>query len=366
LPYHENSEVVQKLNPCDGPDPKTPVTAKGGKSVNAFLQGMGVRLVRLLAVLTAVLAGGFLLLYPPAFRFSAEMTYRGSPQLSFNPPAHVFRSTVAAWAFRYGPNHLLWRETIGFVWHTWTFHFGDSCTYVGVPILRQVERALPITAELVFGSLALGIVIGAPLGVLAALKRQTWVDRMLTSVSGIGRTLPAFVTAALIIWVFGSVIPGVLPVHGWNRVDTAILPMAVLTLGTVGAVLRMMRGGLIEAVRQDYLRTAQAKGVGYRRTLWRHAVINAGMGLLMELGPLMGFTVVSAVWVENLFAIPGIGRLMAIGVLNLDGPLMMTSVFTLTFFLLVLRLALDGIHRWFDPRLRWPASSAPSSATKML
>ncbi|MCL4520412.1 MAG: ABC transporter permease [Firmicutes bacterium] len=329
--------------------------------MNALLQWMGVRLVRLLAVLTAVLAGGFLLLYPPAFRFSAETTYRGSPQLSFNPPAHVFRSTVAAWAFRYGPNHLLWRETIGFVWHTWTFHFGDSFTYVGVPILRQVERALPITAQLVFGSLALGIVIGVGLGIIAALRQQTWLDRGLIRISTIGRALPAFVTAALIIWVFGSGIPGVLPVHGWNRVDTAVLPMAVLTLGTVGSVLRMMRGSLIEAMRQDYLRTAQAKGVGYRRTLWRHAVTNAGMGLLMELGPMVGFTVVSAVWVENQFAIPGMGTLTAIGVGNSDGPLLMTMFFTLTLFILLTRLGLDMLRRWWDPRSRLDAARCLST-----
>ena len=274
-----------------------------------------------------VLAGGFLLLRVIGGGFAFGLIDDpGAPLHDVTTSYQAYLKGLKTLAFRYGPTHAWWRETIGFVWHTWTFHCGDSFTYVGVPILRQVERALPITAQLVFGSLALGIVIGVGLGIIAALRQQTWLDRGLIRISTIGRALPAFVTAALLIWVFGSGIPGVLPVHGWNRLDMAVLPMAVLTLGTVGSVLRMMRGSLIEAMHQDYLRTAQAKGVGYRRTLWRHAVTNAGMGLLMELSPMVGFTVVSAVWVENQFAIPGIGRLMAIGVLNLDGPLMMTAL----------------------------------------
>jgi len=318
--------------------------------MSGWLKFIAGRVLTILAVLTSVLIAGYVLLYSIAF------AYRGANQmgesLAVLPSAHAVHRWMSTLSVRYGDHHPLWRETLGYVWHTWTFHLGYSFTYVGVPLWQQVRMALPITSELVLGSMAIGVVLGVPLGIVAGLRRSTQIDRMLTAFAGIGRGLPAFVTAALAIWLFGTVIRGVLPVHGWTGSRTAILPVLILALGNIGIVVRATRDSLIEALRQDYMRTAKAKGIAHRRSIWHHALKNMVVGLLPFLGPALMITVVGAVWVENLFDIPGLGSFAGIGVANSDGPLMMTTLVILASLVLVGKLGLDVINRWMDPRTR--------------
>ncbi len=311
---------------------------------------LGTRVLTLIGQLTLFLGASYLLLYknPTAFRLTAWPPL--SP-LEVLPSPRILARALRQLVWRYGA-HPLWRETAGYIWHTLTFQFGTSLTYPAVPLWHKVLSAMPITLELVLTSAILGLVLGVLLGLVAALRAHTWIDRLLGGLAHVGRGVPSFVIAAGAIWFFGALLPGLLPVHGWEPPSTAILPIGILFLANFAAVFHRFRGGFQEAMRQDYMMTARAKGLRQGAQVLRHGLVNAGMDLLRVAGPMLALTVVNAVWVENLFVVPGMGILTATGVANVDGPLMMTSLFLLVLLAMALKTAVNLTYWLVDPRRR--------------
>jgi peptide/nickel transport system permease protein len=242
-------------------------------------------------------------------------------------------------------------QTLKYVWHSLTFNFGTSFANPSVPIMHQLASAFPISAILALGSVILAILIGIPLGVLAALKRNTWIDSALTTLSVAGQAIPSYVLAVLLVLLFGVMVPGVIPVNGWGTVGEAILPIVALSAGSVGIITRYMRGSLIEGLRQEYVRTAEAKGVPRRRVVLRHAMRNSLTALITVVGPTFAFTVVSTVWVEQIFSIPGMGNLMGAAFPSKDVPLSITSVYILSLMVMGMNVVVDVLYRVFDPRV---------------
>jgi peptide/nickel transport system permease protein len=202
------------------------------------------------------------------------------------------------------------------------------------------------------GAILLGIVVGLPLGVLAALKRNSWIDYLLTFASMIGQAIPSFVLAVFLVLLFGVVFPGIIPVNGWGKPEDAILPIISLGAANIGVVTRYMRNSLIETLRQDYIRTAEAKGVKYWHRVIKHGVRNSVTALVTVMGPAFAFTVVSTVWVENIFSIPGMGTLMANAFVYKDVPLSITSIYILSMLVLIVNLLVDLSYKAVDPRVR--------------
>ncbi len=310
------------------------------------------RLFGILVTICVIIAVGYILMYlAPGSFFNVATIASGMTTLQVENP-RLYQQYIAQFEARYGLNKPLWQQVVHYVWHSITFNFGNSFTTPTVRIMTQLKTAFPISAELAFGAVALGIVVGIPLGVLAALNRNTWLDGVLTTFSMMGQAIPAFVSAVFLVLIFGVYVPGVLPINGWGSPAHAILPMIALGLGNIGVVTRYMRGSLIETLRQDYMRTAEAKGVAYWTRILRHGVRNSLVALITVIGPAFGFTVVSTVWVENIFAIPGLGSIMGSAFVNKDVPLAITDVFILALLILLTNFLVDIAYSLLDPRVR--------------
>ena len=313
---------------------------------------LGKRLFSILITISVIIGVAYILMYfSPGNFFSSSTIAAGMGSLAVENP-RLYQQYISEFEARYGLNKPLWEQVIHYVWHSITFNFGNSFTYPTVHIMTQLETAFPISAELAFGAVALGVIFGIPLGVLAAVKRNTWMDSALTTLSMVGQAVPAFVSAVFMVLLFGVVFPGILPINGWGTPADAILPVIALGMGNIGVVTRFMRGSLIETMRQDYMRTAEAKGVKYWQRVMKHGVRNSLIALVTIVGPTFGFTVVSTIWVENIFSIPGMGSLMATAFVNKDVPLSITEVFILALLILVMNLVVDIAYSVLDPRVR--------------
>ena len=310
------------------------------------------RIVAIAITISLVLAVGYILIYiSPGTFYSAANMGQGLSQLEVSDPA-LYNQYLRSLNSRYGLNQPLVEQVAKYVWHSLTFNFGTSFENPSVPIVHQLATALPISAILAFGAVGLAVVFGVPLGVLAALKRNTWVDSALTTLSMAGQAIPSFVLAVLFVLFFGVWFPGILPVDGWGTVGEAVLPILALSAGNVAAVTRYTRGSMVEVLRQDYIRTAEAKGVRRRRLVVRHALRNSLVALVTVIGPTFAFTIISTLWVEQIFSIPGLGSLLAQAFPNKDVPLAITSVYVLCLLVMGMNLLVDLLYRVLDPRVK--------------
>jgi len=323
-----------------------------GNGPMGLLRFFAKRIVAIVITIALVLGVGYVLMrLAPGSFFSSSQIAGQMGQIAVSDP-RLYHQYMQMFEDRYGLNQPVWEQTLKYIWNSLTFHFGNSFENPSVTIMSQLEAAFPISLLLAAGSVALSILVGIPLGVLAALKRNTWIDSALTTLSMTGQAIPSFVLAVLLVLLFGVVFPGALPVNGWGQPADAILPIVALSAGSVGVVARYMRGSLIEALRQPYIRTAEAKGVPFWRLIIRHAMRNSLTALITVVGPIFAFTVVGTVWVENIFSIPGLGSLMAPAFQADDIPLSMTAIFILCLLVMFVNLLVDFCYGLLDPRVK--------------
>ncbi|WP_067622693.1 ABC transporter permease [Alicyclobacillus acidiphilus] len=310
------------------------------------------RFVAMVITVASVIAIGYIMMfYSPGGFFSASGVENALSSVASENP-QLYQQIINEFNARYGLNLPLWRQILLYVWHSLTFNFGYSMQNPSVKIISTLKSSFPVSAELAFGSVLLALVIGIPLGVVAALKQNTWIDYVISGASLYGQAVPAFVTAVLLVLLFGVVWQNILPINGWGHFNNAILPVIALGIGAIGTVTKYMRVSLIEAMRQDYIRTAYAKGVAFRRIVLRHGVRNALTALITVAGPMFAFTVVNTIFVENVFGIPGLGSQLNTAFTNDDFPLAITSIFILGSMVLISNLIVDILYSVLDPRVR--------------
>lgn len=317
----------------------------------SYVKFLSKRIVALIITISLVLIVAYLLIYAaPGSFFSSTNIGAGLAQLRIQNPA-LYQQYISQFDSRYGLNQPLYEQVAKYVWDSLTFNFGTSFENPSVPITTQLATAFPISAILAVGSVILAILIGIPLGVIAALKRHTWIDSTLTTLSVAGQAVPSYVLAVLLVLLFGVWVPGILPINGWGTIGQAVLPVVALSAGNIGIITRYMRGSLIEGLRQDYVRTAEAKGVRRGPLVIKHAMRNSLTALITVIGPTFAFTVVSTVWVEQIFSIPGMGNLLANAFPSKDVPLSITSVYILCLMVMGMNVVVDLLYRLFDPRV---------------
>ena len=310
------------------------------------------RLVGILVAAAAIIAVGYVLMfYAPGPGPGAPAVLGAALGALAARHPRIYDGVMAMFQARYGYAHPLYNQVAQYVWHSLTFNFGTSYEHPGIPVLSQVSHALPITCELAVGALVLGLLVGVPLGVVG-LKRNTRTDRLLASLSLSGQAIPSFLLAALLILFFGAVMPHILPVQGWGHTNQFVLPLFAVGVANIALVTRFTRSALIEAMRQDYMRTAEAKGVSYRHRVLKHGVKNALVALIPVVGPTFAYTLISTVWVENVFAIPGMGTLLAHAFLFEDTPVSVVAVYILAALVLLVNLCIDLARMVLDPRVR--------------
>jgi oligopeptide transport system permease protein len=221
--------------------------------------------------------------------------------------------------------------------------------------LRRTISSAPvmISAQIGVVSLFIAIVIGIPLGLISALKQNTWTDYSAMFVSMLGVSIPNFVLGVLLIFIF-AIWLGVLPVYGWGESWKQVI-MPALTLGTGGTAFmaRLTRASMLETVRQDYIRTARAKGLRERLVITRHALKNSMIPVVTVLGPYAAAWLTGSFLVEWVFSIPGIGKFFVSSVTNRDYTLIMGTILIYSAALVAFNLVVDLAYGFLDPRIRY-------------
>jgi ABC-type dipeptide/oligopeptide/nickel transport system permease component len=211
---------------------------------------------------------------------------------------------------------------------------------------------LPVSAQLGVVSMLIAIGLGVPLGMLAALKQNTFWDYLGMAVAIFGVSVPSIVLGPLLILIFALRL-GWLPVAGWGTPAQVIMPALALGLGSSAIIARLTRASMLQVIREDYIRTARAKGLSERLVMVRHALKNAFIPVATILGPMFAAVVTGTFVVEQIFAIPGLGKYFITSITNRDYPVVMGTILLYAVILVFANLAVDITYAFLDPRIRY-------------
>jgi peptide/nickel transport system permease protein len=239
--------------------------------------------------------------------------------------------------------------------------FGQSLIRAGVPVRTMIFEAIPITALLNLYALTLALVVAIPFGIATAVRRNTWVDYVGNAFSALGIATPNFWLSLMLIVIFALWVPrtfgdlpliGRIPPFGLRTWQGWILPVIVIATEEMAVIMRITRGAVLELLPQDFVRTARSKGLAQSRVLYRHVVANALLPVVTVVGFRIAFVLSGTIIVENIFALPGIGRLFVDSVLRLDYQVVQSLVVVFALLVVVVNLLTDLVYALIDPRIR--------------
>ncbi len=235
-----------------------------------------------------------------------------------------------------------------------TFDLGPSLVLRNRDVNDIVKEHFPRSLELGLLAMVFAIALGIPLGVLSALRANSFFDYAAMFVSNVGFAVPSFLVATLLIYFFalkwGYIFH--LPTSGWASWRAKILPSIALGLGPMAYFARLVRGTMLETLQQDYVRTAKAKGLRWRRVVLVHVLRNSLIPVVTAAGPLLGFLITGSFIIEYIFAIPGIGRYYITAVSARDYSVVMGLTVLLSMVVVLANLAVDILYGFLDPRTR--------------
>lgn len=214
-----------------------------------------------------------------------------------------------------------------------------------------IRQQLPPSATLGVLALGVAILLGVPIGILSAVKQNTWIDYLGMFIAIAGVSVPAMTLGPLLIWGVALELD-LLPVARWGTWQQAILPSLTLGLGSAAILARLTRASMLQVIHQDYIRTARSKGLGERTVINKHALRNALIPVVTVLGPLFAALVTGSMVVEQIFAIPGLGRYFVDSVAARDYPVIMGTTLLYAVVLVLSNLVVDISYTLIDPRIR--------------
>jgi peptide/nickel transport system permease protein len=228
--------------------------------------------------------------------------------------------------------------------------FGDSL-YFRTPVAALVAERMPTTMILGAAAIAFALLLSIPLGVIAALKPNSWVDRLTLTIAVVGQAMPTFWFALLLMFLFGVTLH-VLPISGGDTWQHFILPSVALGYYATPAIMRLTRSGMLEVLESDYIRTARAKGLRNTSVLFKHALRNAVAPVVALAAVQLGFLLGGSVVIETVFALNGLGYLAWEAISHNDFPVVQAVVLLISLVYIVLTLLADVANAWLDPRIR--------------
>ncbi len=237
--------------------------------------------------------------------------------------------------------------------------FGKSLL-LGKGVLAATMERLPVTIGLSLYALVLTLLIGVISGIIAALRQNTWIDQLAMMIAMLGISIPGFFLGLLMIIFFavqlgwlpsGGYVPFSQDPIGWLRSTT--MPAISLALLQAGLLARITRSGMLEVLRQDYVRTARAKGLPERQVILKHALANALIPIVTVVGIIISLLLSGAVVTEALFSLPGMGQLLTQAVLSRDYPMVQGGLLLVTTFLVLVNILVDVLYALIDPRVRY-------------
>jgi len=294
-----------------------------------------------------------LLLFVPTLWVIATLTFflvRLAPGGPFNAEREIPPAARAALAQKYGLDRPLAEQYATFLVRAARLDFGPSYKFPSRSVREIIVEGFRVSAELGGWALLVALLAGIPLGVIAALRQNTAADAAVMAVALAGVSVPSFVLGPLLVLAFSLGLYW-LPPALWEGPQSRVLPVLTLAAAYVAYVARLTRAGMLEVMRQDFIRTARAKGLPERVVVLRHALRLGLLPVLSYLGPAAAAIVMGSLVVEQVFAIPGLGRYLVLGAFNRDYTLVMGVVLFYAAFLMALNLLVDLAYAWLDPRV---------------
>jgi ABC-type dipeptide/oligopeptide/nickel transport system permease component len=343
------------------------------------------RLLYMVVVLIAVSAITFLLMHavpggpfdrekplPPEIKANIMKRYHLDEPLSVQYARYLYEVTIPHFTTKTVKPTLeedyLVKFKVGPVWVQW-MNFGPSFSSRSRTVNDIFRQQLPVSFQLGIFAVLIAVIIGMPLGVISALKHNTFLDYLGMSVAIFGVSVPSIVLAPIAVTIFGVALKwlpptgwgskppyilGLIPRNlDWSYFRYAILPAIVLGLGSSAVIARLARASLLQVINEDYIRTAYAKGLRYNTIVFRHALRNALIPVITILGPMFAALVTGTFVTETIFGIPGMGKYFVTSITNRDYPVIMGTVLLYAIFLVFANLAVDLIYGYLDPRIRY-------------
>ena len=297
------------------------------------------RLLQAIPVLFVITTATFFMVrFVPGGPFTAEKAI--PPEILRNLEAH------------YGLDQPLWRQYVNYLGRIAHGDFGPSFKYANRTVNEIIGAKLPVSLELGGLALAVALVAGLTLGVLAAVRRNSWIDYLCSTTGMIGICVPTFVLGPLLV-LFFAIRLGWVNASGWYDWTDRVLP--ALTLGFVYAayLMRLTRGGMLEVLNQDYIRTARAKGASETRVVLRHALRGGLLPVVSFLGPAIAGILTGSFVIETIFQIPGLGREFVNSAFNRDYTLVLGTVILYAALIVGCNLVTDVVQVWLNPKLKF-------------
>ena len=231
-------------------------------------------------------------------------------------------------------------------------NLGPSYKFIDRSVNDIVGDGIWTTVQLGLMAFALAVLLGIPLGIVAALGHNRWPDYLSTGISIIGISMPSFVLALMMVVLFGVTLKW-LPTGGWKGPETWILPTVALAGFPIAVIARYTRASMLEVTRKDYIRTAHSKGLAGRAVVLRHMIRNALIPVVTILGPTLAFLVTGSFIIETIFGIPGVGRYYVTSISQHDYGVLMAMTILYAFIVAFLNVVVDVLYAYIDPRIRY-------------
>jgi len=297
------------------------------------------RLLQAIPVLLIVISATFLLVHSaPGGPFSADKAV----------PPEVIKALEA----QYNLDQPLWQQYVSYLGDVLKGDFGPSFKYSGRTVNELIAAGLPATAELALYAMLVALVIGISAGVIAAMRPNSMQDYVPMSAAMLGICMPSFLLGPLLVLVFGIHLEW-LPVSGWGDISgDKIMPSITLGTGYAAYIARLSRGGMLEVLSQDYIRTARAKGLSERLIIFKHALRGGLIPVVAFLGPAFAGLLGGSFVVETIFQIPGLGRFYVQAAFNRDYTMILGMTIFFATLIILFNLLSDMLAIWLNPKLR--------------
>jgi peptide/nickel transport system permease protein len=312
--------------------------------------GHGPPRIGMLAYLLKRLAQSVIVVAAVVFIVFIMMFLSGDPALLLLPP-DASPDDIAQFRQQMGFDRPLWEQFLSFAGSLLHGDFGRSWRFQA-PVLPLVLERLPATIELAVAALVCSLLIAIPVGVISAVRRNTFFDGFAMVFALIGQSTPAFWLGIMLILVF-AVQFGMFPTSGREDWDSLVLPAVTLGLTLAGRNARLVRSSMLEVLNEDYVRTARAKGLTEWRVISKHALRNALLPVITVVGLELGHLLGGAVVVETVFAWPGVGLLAVQSVLGRDYPVVQAIIVISALVFVLTNLLIDLLYTWLDPRISY-------------
>jgi oligopeptide transport system permease protein len=252
----------------------------------------------------------------------------------------------------YGLDQPVWQQYLRWVGGLLHGDLGPSYKYLDLTVDNIVANGIWVTIQLGLMAFALSVIVGIPLGVIAALNHNGWPDYLATFISVLGISTPSFVGSILLLVLFGVILRW-FPTYGWGDPSHWVMPTVALALFPIAQIARYTRASMLEVTSKEYVRTAESKGLKERTVVMVHMIRNAMIPVITILGPVLAFLITGSFIIETIFSIPGIGRDYVTSIGQRDYGVIMAMTMLYAVVIAVMNLVVDILYAYIDPRIRY-------------